>query len=45
MHVFYSMWPGTWTTHGSYFGSVLLNHFYLSAIHFLQVWVDDVLVG
>lgn len=27
------------------FDSVLLNHFYLSAIKSLQVWVDDVLVG
>lgn len=27
------------------FGSVLLNHFYLSAVNFFQVWVDDVLVG
>lgn len=27
------------------FDSVLLNHFYLSPIKSLQVWVDDVLVG
>ena len=34
-----------WTAHGLHFDSVLLNHFYLSPIKSLQVWVDDVLVG
>lgn len=27
------------------FDSMLLNHFYLSAINSLQVWVNEVLVG
>lgn len=37
--------PGMWTAHGLCFGSGLGNHVYVRAINFLQVWVDDVLVG